>query len=339
MSVNIAVLGAGVVGLSTAINVQQSIPSARVTVIADKFFEDTTSYGAGGMFIPSRLASPNVPVDDLRNWCRESWKFYRQLALSPEAGDIGTMIMSGYHLINKPLSAEDPLYQEFVFNSQEMSRSELNDLGFQQFRTGYRVTTVIIYMRKYLTWLQKRFEQNGGMFEKRHVNSIGELSEQYDVVMNCCGPGSGRLVSDTRTHPTRGHIVRVRAPWIKHWFLTDGETYIIPGEDLVGLGTVRQVGNTSLDVDPRDTKNIIEGCEKLCPNVKGAQVDHEWVGLRPGRDRIRLEPEVCHFGNKRLPVVHNYGHSSQGIGLSWGTAVYAAKLAAEILSSKSGSKL
>lgn len=66
MSVNIAVVGAGVIGLSTAINVQRAIPNAHVTVIADKFYEDTTSYGSGGMFIPSIQALPNTPVEDLR---------------------------------------------------------------------------------------------------------------------------------------------------------------------------------------------------------------------------------------------------------------------------------
>jgi predicted NAD/FAD-binding protein len=34
---SIAVLGAGVVGLSTAINIQNLFPRAEVTVIADKF--------------------------------------------------------------------------------------------------------------------------------------------------------------------------------------------------------------------------------------------------------------------------------------------------------------
>ncbi|XP_060561921.1 D-aspartate oxidase-like [Ruditapes philippinarum] len=337
MTTDVAVVGAGVIGLSTAINVQTTIPGARVTVIADKLYEGTTSYGSGGMFIPSITSLPNESIEDLRNWCRESWNFYRKLSLSPEASEIGTIIMSGYDLVDQKLHPKDPLYKEFVFSTEELSRSELTDLGFQQFRTGFRVTTIIIFMRKYLIWLRKRFEENGGKIEKRHLNSLGELSGQYDIVMNCCGPSSAQLVNDNRAYPVRGHIVRVRAPWIKHWFLTDGHSYIIPGEDLVRLGGVKQVGNTSLEVDPRDTKAIMEGVEKLCPNIKGAVVESEWVGLRPGRDRVRLEPEIMHFGGKRLPVVHNYGHSSQGIGLSWGTSVYAARLAADIL--KSGAKL
>lgn len=339
MTVNIAVLGAGVIGLSTAINVQRAIPNARVTIIADKFYDETTSYGSGGMFIPSQHALPNDPVEDLRKWCRASWDFYRQIAVSPDAGEIGTIIMSGYHLVNKALPPQDPLYKECVFSCKEMSRDELKDFGFQNFRTGYHVTTIIIFMRKYLIWLRKRFEENGGRFIKRHINSIEEVADKYNLVMNCCGAASGDLVGDPRAQPVRGHIVRVRAPWIKHWFLTDEDTYIIPGEDLVGLGTVKQPGNVNLEVDPKDTKGIVERCETLCPVLKGAKIDHEWIGLRPGRDRIRLESELFKFGNITIPVVHNYGHSSQGIGLSWGTAVYAARIAADIVSTNQSSKL
>jgi len=32
-----------------------------------------------------------------------------------------------------------------------------------------------------------------------------------------------------------------------------------------------------------------------------------------------------------LQVIHNYGHGAEGISLSWGTSVYAVKLAEEML--------
>lgn len=48
------ILGAGVVGLSTAVNVQKFFPDLEVTVIADKFEDETTSDGAAGLFRPTR---------------------------------------------------------------------------------------------------------------------------------------------------------------------------------------------------------------------------------------------------------------------------------------------
>lgn len=48
----VAVVGAGVMGLSTALCVSQLAPRCSVTVIADKFSPDTTSDVAAGMLIP-----------------------------------------------------------------------------------------------------------------------------------------------------------------------------------------------------------------------------------------------------------------------------------------------
>lgn len=339
MSVNVAVIGAGVIGLSTALNVQRVVPGARVTVIADKFYEQTTSYGSGGLFIPSAKSFPDVPIEDLRKWTRTSWQFYKDLALGSEAGSAGTIVMSGYHLQNTDFGPNDPLYKEIVFHCEEMSRTDMETLGFQEYRHGLRMTTIVIYMRKYLVWLRKRFERNGGVLVRKRVSSLEELSGAYDLVMNCCGTGSQELVGDTQAYPVRGHIVRIKAPWIKHWIHTDDERYIIPGETLVGLGTVAQKGKDSLTVDPKESREIIEKCERLCPNIKGAEIDHEWIGVRPGRTSIRLEVEIMNFGQKSLPVVHNYGHESHGVGLSWGTSVHAADLAAKLLSSRTTSKL
>ena len=51
--VKIAVVGAGIVGLSAATIVQDRIPEAKVKIIADRFGSDTTSWNAGGLFRPT----------------------------------------------------------------------------------------------------------------------------------------------------------------------------------------------------------------------------------------------------------------------------------------------
>uniref|UniRef100_A0A6B0U8A5 Putative secreted protein n=1 Tax=Ixodes ricinus TaxID=34613 RepID=A0A6B0U8A5_IXORI len=62
MGPRIAVLGAGVVGLSTALCLQRTIPKVSVTVIADQFIEDTLSFGAGGFFRPDLNIGPTYDV-------------------------------------------------------------------------------------------------------------------------------------------------------------------------------------------------------------------------------------------------------------------------------------
>lgn len=57
------VVGAGVVGLTTALELQKNFPNARVSVIADKFGVNTTSDVAAGIFRPG--PSFSGPSDEI----------------------------------------------------------------------------------------------------------------------------------------------------------------------------------------------------------------------------------------------------------------------------------
>lgn len=58
-----AVLGAGVVGLSTALELQDKYPNARVKLISHKFGQDTTSDVAAGIFRPGpSFSGPNEDI-------------------------------------------------------------------------------------------------------------------------------------------------------------------------------------------------------------------------------------------------------------------------------------
>lgn len=57
--VHIVILGAGAVGMSTAVCIQRAIPGLRITIVADQFTGDTTSAGAAGIFAPLHEAIDN----------------------------------------------------------------------------------------------------------------------------------------------------------------------------------------------------------------------------------------------------------------------------------------
>ena len=62
----VGVLGAGVVGVTTATEVQAEFPTASITIIADKFNTDTTSEIAAGIFRPSpSFAGPTAEITRL----------------------------------------------------------------------------------------------------------------------------------------------------------------------------------------------------------------------------------------------------------------------------------
>uniref|UniRef100_A0A182K7B5 FAD dependent oxidoreductase domain-containing protein n=3 Tax=Pyretophorus TaxID=44537 RepID=A0A182K7B5_9DIPT len=49
---NICVVGAGVVGLTTALELQREMRNANVTILSDRFEQDTCSDVAAGLFRP-----------------------------------------------------------------------------------------------------------------------------------------------------------------------------------------------------------------------------------------------------------------------------------------------
>ena len=68
----IFVVGAGVIGLSTALRLCQEVQGAQVTVIADTFLADTTSNGAAGLWEPYKLGwTPSNLVND---WGAETFR-------------------------------------------------------------------------------------------------------------------------------------------------------------------------------------------------------------------------------------------------------------------------
>jgi hypothetical protein len=111
-------------------------------------------------------------------------------------------------------------------------------------------------------------------------------------------------------------------------------------------GGVCQVDNWSCDPDPKLTPEIISRCAILWPALKCllksdaviptvSELFEEnlidvRVGLRPGRrGGVRLEVDRVLSTDKQT-LIHNYGHSGEGITLSWGCADDVVKLAQDV---------
>ncbi|XP_071082918.1 D-aspartate oxidase-like [Haliotis cracherodii] len=322
----VTVVGAGVVGLSTAINILETVPAVDLTVIAEKFDDDTTSSGAGGHFRPNINHIDGVPKAKLKRWAMDSRDHFFSLAASGASGESGTRFVSGYLLLDTP---EEGVLEDIVLHFRRLSQQEMSSLKFNQ-RYGYVYTTVITEMKKYLKWLAARIVDKGGKIQRRKLSSLQELCGVCDVVINCCGLGARQLVGDTNIRAVRGQLVKVRAPWVNMFYTSetrDGvSTYVYPHSNIVNLGGSRQVGNTSLEPDLHLAEDIIRRTKHLVPALQGATVVEHWVGLRPTRTPIRIEQEVLHGNGADIMVVHNYGHGAQGITLSWGTALEATEI-------------
>ena len=59
----VAIIGAGVIGVTSALAVKENFPDlSEVTIIADTFSPDTTGDGSAGFFCPYILAETDVKL-------------------------------------------------------------------------------------------------------------------------------------------------------------------------------------------------------------------------------------------------------------------------------------
>ncbi|KAJ3613870.1 hypothetical protein NHX12_020114 [Muraenolepis orangiensis] len=318
--VRVVVVGAGVIGFSTAVCVAEALPTCAVTLVADRFSPDTTSDVAAGILFATQF--PDIPVERQTRWFKDSFDHLLAIAQSDQAPDAGVLLTSGCQIFREVPTQKVPFWSELVFGFRFLTERELR--RFPEHCFGQAFTTLKCESSSYLPWLEKRFRRAGGEVQQRTVSSLQELAGSYDLIVNCSGLGAGALAGDGQVHPVRGQVLKVRAPWITH-FIRDGDglTYIFPGVHSVTLGGTRQAGDRRREADPADSEGILRRCGRLEPSVAAAEVLSEWVGLRPGRRNPRVErgAPVAEDGGRRVPVVHNYGHGGGGVTLSWGTAV------------------
>lgn len=324
----IAVVGAGLIGLSTAICISESISNCTVTVIAHTFTPNTTSDVAAGILIPH--VYPDTPVPQQKQWFRETFDNLSVICNSSEASEAGIHLVSGWQIFKTVPDEKIPFWSDVVLGFRSMTAKEMKK--FPQHQFGQAFTTLKCDCPTYLLWLQKRLREKGGQVHARKLENLWDLHKDYDIIVNCSGIGSKKLVGDQKMYPIRGQVLKVHAPWIIH-FIRDGDglTYIYPGIHNVTLGGTRQKDDWNLSPDPSTSKSIFAQCCALEPSLQRAQDIKVRVGLRPFRSAVRLQKEIMAQGSEKLLVVHNYGHGGGGFSVHHGTAKEATQLVQECI--------
>uniref|UniRef100_A0A182QAF0 FAD dependent oxidoreductase domain-containing protein n=1 Tax=Anopheles farauti TaxID=69004 RepID=A0A182QAF0_9DIPT len=333
---NICVVGAGVVGLSTALELQRELRNANVTVLADRFEQDTCSDVAAGLFRPG--TSFSGPTEEItRKWISDAYEHWNELRKTEHSAQAGVCQLSGYIFSSRDPAIVRNHYIEKVLPMYRAATEQELRICPGDWKYGSFFTTILTECRLYQPWATERFLDNGGQIVTVALNDLRELHGKYDVIVNCTGLGAKRLCNDHKLVPIRGQVIKVRAPWVKMAFYADFDTYIIPGFQGVTLGGCRNFDSYNTEASRHDSAAIRERCEALLPSLKGAPVVRESVGLRPHRDPVRVEIELLPTSNGKLRIVHNYGHGGYGVTTAPGTAKHAVKLVQEAL--KTNSKL
>ena len=270
---------------------------------------NTTSDVAAAAWYPPRREKDRR-VD---RWLPVSLARFTDLAGDNETG---VALREGLELFRRP--ADDTWWRDILPGFRRARADELP----KGFADGFFARDVpVIEMPVYMAWLMKRFADLGGRSVETTLTDLAAPYEVADVVVNCSGLGARDLCRDDSLSAVRGQIVRVEQFGLDRYILDErspeGITYMYPRSNDVVLGGTRQRGDETPEPDPEVARAIVERCARLDPRVAGARILSHAVGLRPGRDTVRLDAEQPHPGSL---LVHDYGHGGSGVTLSWGCA-------------------
>jgi D-amino-acid oxidase len=296
----ITVVGAGVVGLTTAVVLQER--GHQVQVVAEKTGNGTTSAVAGAVWYPFRADPPDRVV----GWAMRAKEWLTGLAATTlEAGvDILTV-----HEVT--VSDEPPWWSECA---PDLQRVVLADGT-----SAWRFEAPRIEPELHLAWLESQLRWP---IERRRVTSLN--AEPGDVVVNCTGLGARSLTADRELQGLFGQTVVVESGDIEAGnSLVDERDpdrlfYCIPRRASVVLGgcAIPVSDDYSLEPESGLVADILGRASER--HLRPGKVITARCGLRPYRTTVRLEL------NGR--IIHNYGHGGAGYTLARGCAEEVSRL-------------
>jgi D-amino-acid oxidase len=261
-----AVLGCGVIGLTTARLIQRRLGGS-VTIYAKNLPPETTSNVAGAFW------SPTSVYDQQKITTKFSSQFYSACLVSNRAfqtlvgSEYGVRWLDTFELLSRPAALErEPAGGAHLYPDLKIHKDAKKYFGVDHVRE-YR--TMLIEPHVYLNSLLRDFQLAGGKVvvkEFRNRDEITNLTEP--VVFNCTGLGARALFDDRSLIPVRGQLeVLLPQPEIDYIYLS-GSGYMFPRRDGIILGGTWDHDRWELEPDPEQTAGILESHAEVMKRIK-----------------------------------------------------------------------
>ncbi len=262
-----AVLGCGVIGLSTAILLQQR--GLRATIYSKLMPPETTSNVAGGFWSPVTLfESGRQSKEFSANYVRAA-RFAHSRFQSLAGPAYGVRWLPIYSLRSDPPPNAVPPpaappppnpFPEIAALFPAGRTLEGADNPFPALRARVRYS-LLIEPAIYLRALLQDFQIAGGRIAIRDFQNVSEvLSLGEPAIVNCTGLGAKALFQDDELTPVKGQLsFLIPQPEVNYCTIGPGDLYMFPRHDGILLGGTHEEGNWSLDVDAAQTERIVSG--------------------------------------------------------------------------------
>jgi len=256
----VAVLGSGVVGLSTARLVQEA--GLSVTIYAAALPPDTTSNVAGGQFHPAYAFSEHaVTPAFMAQFVRAldySWRRFQILV----GEDYGVRWLPTYVETDSP---ESKVIATFPPINRMLTAAE------NPFPWGstLRYDTMYIETGRYLRQMVRDIQIGGGKIEVRKFATpvdIAALPES--LVFNCTGLGSLDLFNDPDLRPARGQLAILEPQPAVQYAFTGGPGYMFPRPDGIILGGTFELDQWDTTPNPATISRIVANHQRFFASLR-----------------------------------------------------------------------
>ena len=307
---NIAVVGAGISGLSSAYILAKQ--GHAVTIMAKDFYPSIVSNKAAAFWFPYHIRNDKRAID----WCKKSYAFFKEQSTNKDTGISMIKIIKATKV---PLLDETTWIDYMPANSvKEIPTNQLPE-GYKR---GHEAIVPLIETQIFLPWLTAQVKQLGATIIKEEIISLEVLSEKFDCVINCTALGARDLCNDASVVPIRGQVVLLEPNIVDSIFIDNqSPAYIVPRKDATIIGGTYEENISEATTVKEALDEILNKAITISPDLANKKVIGNWAGLRPFRPEVRLEKE----GN----IIHNYGHGGSGYTLSFGCAEEVKKLVSE----------
>src|SRR5438309_6085291 len=256
----VAVLGSGVVGLSTARLVQEA--GFPVTIYTAALPPDTTSNIAGGQFHPAysfkeSAVTPEFMVQFTRA-LDYSWRRFQIMV----GEDYGIRWLPTYVETDSP---EVQLLATFPPINRMLTAAES---PFPWIST-LRYDTMYVETGHYLRQMIRDVQIAGGKIEVRKFGTPGDIAALPEsLVFNCTGLGSRDLFGDQDLHPARGQLAILEPQPDVQYAFTGGPGYMFPRPDGIILGGTFELDQWDTTPDPATIARIVTSHQRFFASLR-----------------------------------------------------------------------
>lgn len=310
----VVVIGAGVIGLSTALALEEA--GHHVRILAAETGDAIVSSVAGAVWYPFKVG----PIDKVPKWAGITRDWLLTLAkTTPQAG---------VDILTRVELADDDRRPWWADAAPDLAI--VRDYFGQPFPRGaklaWKFSAPRAEPRHFLPWLQS---QLNAKVETATVTSLEQTltDQRADYLINCTGLKARALTGDRELVGVFGQVV-VTEPGELDLNLCIGDErderamfYTIPRRNEVVVGGCAEPSPDTRPLTTSEllTRAILDRAAGL--RLKPGRIIRERAGLRPYRPAVRLEADQA---NSR--IIHNYGHGGAGYTLCRGCAQAVAAM-------------